>query len=416
MLKRLFIIICLGISFTRLFAQVVYFDKIYSPLIKTVQLYQSGQPLSEPVVYLSRQNTLVLEFDDLREQTMRYEYTLVHCSSDWIETPMEQSLYIEGFEIQPIENYNNSFNTLQRYVHYTQVIPSQSMKILKSGNYALKVFTENNPENVVFTKRFYCVDDRAEVECEVKQSSITELMNTHQEVNVKVVPKDNSFFASADKYMKVLVYQNQRQDDVHQLRLRGNSMGKMDYSFDVSNQFFAGNEFRFFDFTSLRLRTQYIAGFDFINQENQVYLLKEQDKSRKPYSSQKDINGQYLIRNEYGENDIQSDYAWVHFFLPKEINLEGSYYVVGQMTNGQMTTSNQMKFEDNQYHLALYLKQGYYNYQILFKRPDSLVGSYTQVEGNHWQTNNRYKIIVYYHNFADNYDEIVAYADVEFNK
>ena len=399
-----------------LFAQVVYFDKIFSPTIKTVQIHQNGKELSVPIIYLSKQNTLLLEFDDLREETLRYEYTLVHCSYDWKESPMDKDLYIEGFDVQPIENYKNSFNTIKRYVHYSQKIPSNGMKILKSGNYAIKVFTENNPDNVVFTKRFYCVDDIANIKVEVKQSAITELMDTHQEVNVKVSGKGSNFFSSPEQYMKVVVYQNERQDNPHILKMRGMIGNKIDYSFDESNQFFGGNEFRFFDFTSLRLKTQNVAGFDFLNNENQVYLIKEKNLSRLPYSSSKDLNGQYYIRNEYGDYAIQSDYAWVHFFFPSDINLEGAYYVVGEMTNGQMSESNRMQYVDNEYHLALYLKQGYYNYQILFKRPDSLVGSYIQTEGNHWETNNRYKVFVYYHNFADNYDSLIGFTSIEFNR
>lgn len=409
--------ILLGVVFNGLNAQFVYENKVYSPLIKTVTLHKNTNSLSDPVIVLNKNEKLYLEFDDLREDTRRYEYTLVHCNSDWTQSELSYYQYLEGFEIQPIENYENSFNTVQRYVHYSQIIPSKDMHLIKSGNYAIKVFTEGNPENVIFTCRMYVVDDRTDMELEIKPSSIASLIATHQEVNVKIRGKNDVLFSNIEQFMKVIIIQNNNDNTIHKLKYRGLSNNKADFSFDMSNQFFATNEFRSFDCTSLRRRSQYVVGFDFQDNQNHVYLREERLRNHLPYSYDKDLNGNFYIRNEYDDNpSITSDYAWIHFIYPAPLTSEGSFYVVGQMNNWHINSQSQMRFENGKYHLSMYLKQGYYNYHILFKHNTDSQLSTIQTEGNFSETNNKYTAIIYYHNFSDNYDEIIGLYSLEYNR
>lgn len=416
-MKKILMYILLGVVCYELNAQFVYENRVYSPLIKTVTLKKADKLNEEPIIYLNKGEHLLLEFDDLREETLRYEYTLVHCNSDWTQSGLQSDMYIEGFEVQSIEHYANSFNTLQRYVHYSQSIPSSDMHIIKSGNYIIKVFVEGNPDDVIFTRRMYVVEDKTNIELEVKPSSVASLLKTHQEVNVRVSGKNGEFFSSPDTYMKVKVMQNGNDNTAHTLKLRGMSGEKIDYSFDETNQFCAGNEFRFFDITSLRRRSQNVERFDFINNENQVYLREERLKNRSPYSYDKDLNGAFFIRNEYDDNAATtSDYAWVYFTYPAAQTLEGAYYVVGQMNDWRCNVQSQMWFDSGKYRLALYLKQGYYNYQIVLKSGNDTTVLTNTTEGDFSETNNRYSVMVYYHNFADDYDEIIGYYSLEYNR
>ncbi len=416
-MKKIFMYILLGVVCYELNAQFVYENRVYSPLIKTVTLKKADRLNEEPVIYLNKGEHLLLEFDDLREETLRYEYTLVHCNSDWTQSGLQSDMYIEGFEVQPIEHYANSFNTLQRYVHYSQSIPSSDMHIIKSGNYIIKVFVEGNSDDVIFTRRMYVVEDKTNIELEVKPSSVASLLRTHQEVNVRVSGKNGEFFSSPDTYMKVKVMQNGNDNTAHTLKLRGMSGEKIDYSFDDANQFCAGNEFRFFDITSLRRRSQNVERFDFINNENQVYLREERLKNRLPYSYDKDLNGAFFIRNEYDDNAATtSDYAWVHFTYPAAQTLEGAYYVVGQMNDWRCNVQSQMWYDSGKYRLALYLKQGYYNYQIVLKHGNDTTVLTNTTEGDFSEPNNRYCVMVYYNNFYDDYDEIIGYYSLEYNR
>ena len=93
-----------------LYAQFVYSDMIYSPVIKTVKLESKNADLSLPIARLGEYKSLILKFDEIGEETNRYEYTIIHCNSDWTPSELEPYEYIEGFETEIIENFSNSFN------------------------------------------------------------------------------------------------------------------------------------------------------------------------------------------------------------------------------------------------------------------------------------------------------------------
>ena len=143
---RKFFPILIVLSVNLLYAQNVLQDRVYSPLIKTAKLESVSSKIILPIVDVNQSEGLLLSFDELDEQTHRYEYTFVHCNSDWTQSSLQPSDYIEGFETAMIENYANSFNTLQRFVHYEQAISNSTTRLTKSGNYILKVFKEGEPE------------------------------------------------------------------------------------------------------------------------------------------------------------------------------------------------------------------------------------------------------------------------------
>ena len=146
-------------------------------------------------------------------------------------------------------------------------------------------------------------------------------------------------------------------------------------------------------------------------------MREERIKSSFPYSTEKDLNGSFLKRNEYNEDkNTYSDYSWVYFTLPLPYNAEGDFYVVGAMTDWRMEATNLFRWEEGKYRAELYLKQGYYNYQILFLPKGSSVASYKEAEGNHYETHNNYKVFVYYRNFSDDYDELIGYLSIDKNK
>ena len=77
--------------------------------IKTASFIQNGEN-AYPFFRLGDSFTFV--FDDLFGNEANYYYTLVHCNYDW--TPSSQLTvndYIQGFDNQRIQNYENSLNT-----------------------------------------------------------------------------------------------------------------------------------------------------------------------------------------------------------------------------------------------------------------------------------------------------------------
>ena len=115
-------------------------DKIYHSDIKTCMMYKTGLTLNEPVIQLGSEETVSLKFDDLSGNLKDYSYSIIHCDRNWKESGLTETEYSEGFFINPVADYSISFNTLQKYVHYTVTLPNDDLKILLSGNYIIKVF------------------------------------------------------------------------------------------------------------------------------------------------------------------------------------------------------------------------------------------------------------------------------------
>ncbi|MDD2488320.1 MAG: DUF5103 domain-containing protein [Bacteroidales bacterium] len=419
MKKITFLLFTILFANTYSFCQDVWYEKVYNPLVKTVKFEIEGVDFSLPILRLGSEDKIILKFDELVEENKQYSYSIIHCNSDWTKSELQPQEYIEGFEHGIIENHLNSVNTIQRFVHYWQEFPSSMMKFLVSGNYILKVFQDDNPDNVIMVRRFMVYEQGANIRANAMMARSPDVQRLKQEVDVFISPASNMSFADPNRFIKVNVQQNGRRDNVSELKLRQYKSNELEYSFNNSNIFEAGNEFRNFDFTSIRIRSQNVSNFDYIDDNNIVKLRPVVNRSNLPYTTIGDLNGYYYIRNERADNnDLESDYAWVNFYLNVPINLEGSYYIWGELSDWYNNPQNKMEYDRslNCYTLSLYLKQGFYNYMIMHK-PNSSKLDYEigKMEGNFSQTNNTYHIFVYYRKPGDYHDSLIGYQKIEIN-
>lgn len=394
------------------FSQDYWQEKVYSPVIKSVKLEVEGTDFTMPILRLGSSQKIKLSFDELEEQTKRYNYTIIHCNANWTQSELQPQEYIQGFESGYIENFSNSFNTIQRFVHYSQSFPNSMMSFKVSGNYVIKVYEDDNTDKVVMVRRFMVVEDEAYIRADLMMGRNPSEQKTKQEIDVFVKPTSNMSFADPSRYIKVFVQQNGNRDNISLLKQRQIKSTEIEYSFNPQNIFDAGNEFRNFDFSSLRSRSKNVSNIDFSNNENHVRLIPDKDRSKLPYSTVGDLNGYYYIRNERAyNNELESDYAWVHFYLPMDMRLDGSFYIWGELSDWYCNDQNKMKydFDHNSYYLDLYLKQGFYDYMIMFKASNSNIITPTILEGNHSVANNSYNIFVYYRKPGNNYDSLIGY-------
>jgi len=89
-----------------------------------------------------------LQFDDLYGNEADYYYTIEQYNYDWTPTQLLKNEYLNGLDNQRIQNYQNSLNCLQIYSHYTLSFPNKFNQIIKSGNYIVKIFDED--QEIVF--------------------------------------------------------------------------------------------------------------------------------------------------------------------------------------------------------------------------------------------------------------------------
>jgi hypothetical protein len=63
-----------------------------------------------------------------------------------------------------------------------------------------------------------------------------------------------------------------------------------------------------------------------------------------------------------------------------------------------------------EYECTMLLKQGWYNYEFVFRKDGENTGTASKFEGSHYETENDYIVLLYYRNPHDRYDRLIGSA------
>jgi hypothetical protein len=119
-----------------------------------------------------------------------------------------------------------------------------------------------------------------------------------------------------------------------------------------------------------------------------------------------------------GNSSVNGDYAKVYFtYNHGTQNPYGEFYVLGRFNNCTVSEDCKMTYniENRRYEAVLYLKQGIYDYMIGFKSAKSNVVDYSLAEGNFYEAENDYRILVYYRRTGKRYDELIGMKTININ-
>jgi hypothetical protein len=391
-------------------------DSVYFPNIKTPQLYVYGNQLEYPMIRLGSNDRLELHFDDLDANVKNYFYTYQLCDANWTPAILSQFDYIRGFSQTRINSYHFSSIALTRYTHYQAIVPDVNCVPTRSGNYLLKIFLDGDTSKLVFTRRFLVVEEGASVAAQNLLPFNPQITNTHQKieftVNTRSLPLVNAF-----QQVKVIMMQNFRWDNaIYNVKPSFYSGNTFQFNSDDDCVFQAGKQWRYVDLQSFRFQSDRINHVDYQKTSTIIYLNRDIDRSHAGYYYYNDINGQFYVQTTESINPLwQTDYATVHFiFAP----LDGSpfndkdLYILGKLTDYSLNDATKMNFnaEKGYYETSLFLKQGYYNYAYVTVNKDDpdRKPSFEFTEGNYYETENGYMILVYYREMGGRSDRLVG--------
>ncbi|HOW08367.1 MAG TPA: DUF5103 domain-containing protein [Bacteroidales bacterium] len=392
---------------------LLFSNHVFNEKIKTVQLYKDGWNLSYPVMKLNSSEKLILNFDLLGDNIENFYYTFIHCDKDWNRSDIFTTDYLEGFAENPIEDYKSSFNTTVHYVHYRVSFPNDRVKISLSGNYILMVYPMNEPENPALTRRFLVTEDMADINISAHRPRMTTDFNTGQQIDFNVSFRN---IRINDPYRDVFAFilQNGRWNNAKKnLKPEFFSSNELKYSpLSNLNVFQGGNEFRYFDIRSIRYQSQYVRKIDYLMGNYHVYLAPSENREFRPYFYWEDFNGKYYIAVQEEKNpDTDADYLYVYFNLPSRQYIEGGrMYVSGALNDWKFNSDNVMTYnrDAGAYECIMLLKQGWYNYEYVFRPDGSAETAASRFEGSHYETENDYTVLVYYRNPRERYDRLLG--------
>lgn len=401
------IIFFLSVIFSTYFASAQ--EKEVNPPyhIKTISFVQGSQN-TIPIFRLG--DSFQLQFDDLHGTEDNYYYTIQHYDYNWKKSQLSRNEYLGGFDDQRIIDYSNSFNALQIYSHYRVSFPNKFTQLKVSGNYIISILNEDR--EVVFSRKIILFEELVSVPMQVKRAR--NVRDVEQKHNIEFSIKSSVInFQSPLQNIKVLLMQNGQFDNaitnIKPMFTIGNDLV---YKYDKETQFWAGNEFLFFENKNIQAANNSIAYVDSGGGLYNCHLYLNNSRAKNPYTFWPDINGNFLVNSLNRENpEIESDYAWIYFSLSAPAFFEKkNIYISGMFNNYALSDENKMDYNEKKgiYEKAIMIKQGFTNYTYVIADNKGKIDQENAIDGNFYQTENNYSAIVYYRENNQRYDRVIG--------
>ncbi|GAA4812727.1 DUF5103 domain-containing protein [Litoribaculum gwangyangense] len=378
--------------------------------IKTINFKGNTPETQLPILKLGEY--VVLEFDALNGLEEDYYYKIEHFNFDWTPSVLMKSEFLDGFDNQRIRNYENSYNTYQIYSHYELTIPNEFTKALRvSGNYILFIY--NYDDELVFSRKFMIYEDLVDVGVTLKRARDIQFIEEKQRVEL-VISSNKIQLNNPIQTVKALIVQNNNlKTAISNVAPQYTIGNQLIYKYDIETSFWGGNEYFYFENKDIRAAN---TGIQYIDLQDLYhnYLFTNIPRANRPYTYNPDINGNYVILNIDAEDvSIEADYVWVHFSLQGNESLIGkNIHVYGNFNNYTTDESTKMTYDEkNQiFRNTMLLKQGFYNYKYVTVNKDNTINE-GYIGGNFYQTENNYKVLVYYRDLGARYDRIIGLGE-----
>lgn len=405
-------------------------NRVYHPMIHTLQTIVNDDWLHDDVITLGTDDWVSVSFDHFSHDYHRFIYKIVHCNADWTPSDLFEVDYMEGFNGQPIEDYENSLNTTMLYTHYRLELPNEEILFKVSGNYRVEIYWDEYEEGMQETDRqfanssrpvavacFRIVEPRVALSTSVTSNTDIDTNRSHQQVSF-IINYNGYEIINPAVEVKPYIYQNGRTDNmVSGVKPTYETPGRLEYTHNRSLIFEAGNEYRRFEIINMHYATQGVDAIMYFAPYYHADLYV--DRPRRNYSYDQDHDGRYLIRYNLAEhNDTEADYLFVHFGLEMPPLMGGQFYLSGEFTYNEFIPDYQAVYNwDTQaYEATVMLKQGAYDFLYLWVPDGTQCGQTGPAEGNFYEAENEYQVYIYHRPFGGRYDRLIAAQQVKFSQ
>lgn len=412
MQKFLFKTLLLLFIFTSAKAQEVQKEVIPPYHIKTISFVQNGINVV-PIFELG--SIFEVQFDDLFGNEANYYFEILHCDYNWKPSGIPKTDYLLGFDNQRIIDYRNSFNTLQVYSHYRLSFPNQFTTQLRlSGNYILKILNEDR--DVVFSRKFILYEKRAAVAAQVKRTRNLNNINSKQNLDFSIASNEIVFQTPLENVKVLLIQNGNFNTTIKNVRPQYTLGNQLIYKYDSETQFWGGNEFLYFENKDIRAANNNVAKIDANSDIYSAFLYTNPARGNQIYTIYPDVNGNFVVKNiNASNNEIEADYAWVYFSVSAPaFTLNKDIYITGMFNNYSLSPEYKMDYnaEKGIYEKAVMIKQGFTNFQYTVADKNGAIDYENAIDGNFYQTENEYTILVYYRENTDRYQRVIGKGNV----
>ena len=391
------IILLFLLIFSKNFSQFYEFpENIFSAKI-------TGSNLNYPVFNLK--DKIFFSFDDLNIKKSSYYYKINHFDFEWKHSKALKSEYIDGYDDNLIETFDNSYNTLIDYTNYQISIPNENLKLKISGNYSISIHNENG--DFLFEKKFSVLNKMISTNIKIKRSTDLKKIDSHQNIDISVTCDNCNKFIGNSSDLKLVILKNNNWNDYKVIErpdyFLNNTLIFKDISFE------GGNEFLNFDNSKINSTNIKVYKTE-LNDFYETYLRTDIDRTNSIYQYNPDINGSFVINNNFNIPEIENDYTLVKFSLkPERIDEKNRVFIIGEFNDYKITDKYELKLNDDIYNGEFKFKQGFYNYKYLSVLPGNKVKKY---DGNFWETQNIYNALLYQKKLTEKYYKLISISEI----
>ena len=385
------------LTFSKTFSQFYEFpENIFSAKI-------TGSNLNYPVFNLK--DKIFFSFDDLNIKKSSYYYKINHFDFEWKHSKALKSEYIDGYDDNLIETFDNSYNTLIDYTNYQISIPNENLKLKISGNYSISIHNENG--DFLFEKKFSVLNKMISTNIKIKRSTDLKKIDSHQNIDISVTCDNCNKFIGNSSDLKLVILKNNNWNDYKVIErpdyFLNNTLIFKDISFE------GGNEFLNFDNSKINSTNIKVYKTE-LNDFYETYLRTDIDRTNSIYQYNPDINGSFVINNNFNIPEIENDYTLVKFSLkPERIDEKNRVFIIGEFNDYKITDKYELKLNDDIYNGEFKFKQGFYNYKYLSVLPGNKVKKYA---GNFWETQNIYNALLYQKKLTEKYYKLISISEI----
>ncbi|MDR0799177.1 MAG: DUF5103 domain-containing protein [Dysgonamonadaceae bacterium] len=386
----------------------------FSEQVKTLLVRLTSNWEASPILELQGNDAIDIRFDVLGSAPGYYRYSVTHCNADWTPSALLPSEYLNGLQNNYITDYVQSFNTTMDYIHYQLFIPNNEVQLKVSGNYVLQVWDEQ--DHLLLNACFSVVDPRASVR--MQASSVTDkgVNNYYQAVSFEILYGDEIRVPLQD--LKVYVQQNRRFDnEAALLKPLSVQNRKAIYDHNPALIFDGGNEYRSFEMTTTKWNGWGIETVEYYAPYYHTILKPGYRRGDRSYSYNEDLNGRFYIRrNDADDSNTEADYEIVHFYIPCDQPFTEKVYILSDAFYNLLNADSQMEYSatDKGYVKTVLLKEGYYNFLYVTQKGNATAASTALLEGNYYETENEYCLMVYFRPLGGRYDQLIAVQTLEY--
>ena len=364
-----------------------------------------------PVLTLGYGQGFVAGFDRLTEDREYLRYELTHCDRDWQPSTIAYPEYLDGFNEGRVPDGEFSNATSVHYVHYAIPFPSEEMSPKVSGNYLVRVYSEDEPETTLLQFRFVVSEQTADIAATVTSRTDIDFNRRHQQVSAEI-DVDRADVRDLFNDLALVAEQNGRPDTRVTITKPLRVSGKRLYYEHLSPLIFrAGNNYRRFESISTVYPGMGVEAVTYNPPYYTAWLATDATRSGQSFTTDLNLAGGYVVR-EYNsdDSDVDADYVVTRFTLDYPEAIDIDIYIDSEWTQRQLDASTRMRYnpETRRYELTRLLKQGAYSYQYLAVPRGTHAGRTADIEGDYFETPNTYRLYLYHRRPGERYDRLVG--------